>query len=257
MLVAGLDIGSAFSRAVIMNNGKVVSSCIKPTGGNFRKAINDVLNEVLPAADIKPNQIDVIGACGLGAAFIDQPFEKIAELPCLSRGVHFLLPDIRYIIEVGNQYSRVVKINAHGKVADSLVSEKCAAGSGRILQIIANVLGVSIDELGSLSAQATRPAKFTTSCAVFLETEAISRVAEGIPVPDIIAGLHYTLTTKIGAMASRLKISGDCALTGGGAMDSGLAQMIAKELDLKLHVPDQFMLTGAIGAALIATERAA
>jgi predicted CoA-substrate-specific enzyme activase len=196
-----------------------------------------------------------MGACGLGASFIDRPFIKIAELPCLSRGVHFILPQIRSIIEVGNQYSRVVRINGHGKVTDSLASEKCAAGSGRILQVIANVLGVGMEELGSLSARASRPAKFTTNCAVFLETEAISRVAEGIPAADIIGGLHHTLTAKIAGMVKRLKISGDCAMTGGGAMDGGLAQTIETELGLRLHVPDHFMLASAIGAALIAVER--
>jgi len=255
MFVAGLDIGSAFSRAVIMHNGNLVSTALRPTEGNFRKAIHDVLSEVLAGAGINPSEIDVMGACGLGAVFIDQPIPKIADLSCLSRGTHFLLPDIRNIIEVGNQYSRVIKINDRGKVADSLVSDKCAAGSGRILQIIANVLGVGIDELGPLSLQATRPAKFTSSCAVFLETEAISRVAEGIPVPDIVAGLHHTLTTKIVAMTSRLQISGDCAMTGGGAMDQGLVRMMEKELGFTLQVPEQFMVAGAIGAALIAAER--
>ncbi len=256
MVVAGLDIGSAFSRAIILNGGSMVADCSQPTGGDFREAAKAVLRDAFQAAGLDQDDVEVIGACGLGASFISQPFLKIAELTCLSRGIHFLLPDIRSIIEVGNQYSRVVRIDNSGKVADSLVTEKCAAGSGRILQIIANVLGVSIDELGPLSAQATRPAKFTSNCAVFLETEAISRVAEGTSVPDIIAGLHYSLTTKIVGMARRLKIADHCAMTGGGAMDSGLTRMIEKEMGLQLHVPKQFMLTSAIGAALVAAERA-
>jgi len=255
MFVAGLDIGSAFSRAVIMNDGNVVAVSKRPTGGNFPKAINGVMREVFQAADMNIADINTIGACGMGASFITQPYMKFAEMSCMSRGIHFLLPRIRNIIEVGNQYSRVVKINDKGKVVKSSVSDKCAAGSGRILQIIARVLGVSFDELGSLSAQATRPAKFTTNCAVFLETEAISRVAEGTPVADIIEGLHYTMAAKIVAMAKSLKITDDCAITGGGAMDSGLTQMIQKELGLKITVPKQSLFTGAIGAAIIATER--
>lgn len=255
MFVAGLDIGSAFSRAVIMNSGSVVSISSRPTEGDFPKAINGVLNDVFQAADLNWDEINAMGACGLGAAFITQPFIKLAELSCISRGIHFLLPGIRNIIEVGNQYSRLVKINDKGKVADSLVSDKCAAGSGRILKIIAKVLGVGLDELGPLSAQAIRPAKFTTNCAVFLETEVISRVAEGIPVADIIEGLHYTLTSKIVAMAKHLKITDDCAIIGCGAMDSGLTRMIQKELGLKLITPKHSLFTGAIGAAAIAAER--
>lgn len=256
MVVAGLDIGSAFSRAVILNDGSIVADSSKPTEGDFSRAAEEVLSGALQIAGLHTDEIELMGACGMGASFISQPFFKIADLSCLSRGIHFLLPDIRSIIEVGNQYSRVIKINNSGKVADSLVSEKCAAGSGRILQIIANVLGVSFDKLGPLSAQATRPAKFTSNCAVFLETEAISRVAEGIPIPDIIGGLHYTLTAKIAGMAKRLNISDHCAMTGGGAMDSGLTGMIEKTLGLRLHIPEQFMLTSAIGAALVAAERA-
>ena len=255
MFVAGLDIGSAFSRAVILDRGSIVAESSKPTGGDFSKAGEAVLSDAIQAAGLDQNEVRLIGACGLGASFITKSFSKIADLSCLSRGIHFLLPDVRSIIEVGNQYSRVVNINDLGKVTDSLASEKCAAGSGRILQIIANVLGVRVDELGPLSAQATRPAKFTSNCAVFLETEAISRVAEGIPVPDIVAGLHHTLSAKILGMAKRLKISDNCAMTGGGAMDSGLTRIIENALGLRLHVPEQFMLTSAIGAAMVATER--
>ncbi len=255
MFVAGLDIGSAFSRAAIINGGSVVSISSRPTKGDFPKAINGVLSDVFQAADLNWDEINVMGACGLGAAFITRPSVKLADLSCMGRSIHFLLPGIRNIIEVGNQYSRLVKINDKGKVTGSLVSDKCAAGSGRILKIIAKVLGVGIDELGDLSAQATRPAKFTTNCAVFLETEVISRVAEGIPVADIIAGLHYTLASKIVAMAKRLKITDDCAMIGGGAMDSGLTRMIQKELGLKLIIPKHSLFTGAIGAAIIAAER--
>lgn len=257
MLVAGLDIGSAFSRAVIMNNGRVVATSRRPTGGAFPKAIDGVLSDVFRSTNLNRAEIDVVGACGLGASFITQPFMKLAELSCMSRGIHFLLPRIRNIIEVGNQYSRVVKINDRGKVINSLVSDKCAAGSGRILQIVARVLGVDFDELGSLSAQANRPAQFTTNCAVFLETEAISRVAEGIPVADIIEGLHATMAAKIVTMAKRLKIEDDCSMTGGGAMDDGLARMIQEKLGFKLTVPKQSLFTGAIGAAMIANEKVA
>lgn len=255
MFVAGLDIGSAFSRAVIMNSGSIVSISSKPTEGDFPKAITGVLSDVLQAADLNWDKINAMGACGIGAAFITQPSIKLGDLSCMSRGIHFLLPGIRNIIEVGNQYSRLVKINDKGKVADSLVSDKCAAGSGRILKIIAKVLEVGFDELGPLSAQATQPAKFTTNCAVFLETEVISRVAEGTPVADIIEGLHYTLASKIVAMAKHLKITDDCAMIGGGAKDRGLTRMIQKELGLKLIIPKHSLFTGAIGAAIIAAER--
>lgn len=254
--VAGLDIGSAFSKAVILGNGSLLAYSVKPTSGNFSISADAVLEEALQEAKLSMGDITLMGACGLGVPFISRPFTKISELSCHSRGAHYLLPTVRTLIEVGNQSTRVMKTTPKGKVADSLVSDKCAAGSGRILQIIARVLKVDIEEMGQLSKRSPQPAKFTTNCAVFLETEAISRVAEGTPKEDIIAGLHRALAVKISAMVHRLKIEADCVMTGGAALDSGLVAMMEKEVGTKIRVPEQPMITGAIGAALIASERA-
>jgi predicted CoA-substrate-specific enzyme activase len=253
--VAGLDIGSAISKAVIMQNGAIISAGIRPIEGNFALSAESVLTEALQKAKLTHSDIKRIGACGLGAAFISQPFTKITEISCQSRGVHYLIPTVRTLIEVGNQSSRVIKVSPKGKVADCMVSDKCAAGSGRILQIIAKVLGVTIREMGELSLQATRPAKFTTGCAVFLETEAISRVAEGIAKEDIIAGLHQTLAAKICAMAQRMKVEEDCAMTGGGAVDIGLVKTMEKQIGKNIITPEEPLSTAAIGAALIAAEK--
>jgi (R)-2-hydroxyacyl-CoA dehydratese activating ATPase len=253
--IAGLDIGSAFSKAVILANGSLLSYDVRPNSGNFSAAAELVLKEAVQKAKISMADLTLIGACGYGVHFISRPFTRITELSCHSRGAHYLIPGVRTLIEVGNQSARAMKTTAKGKVADSVVSDKCAAGSGRILQIIARVLKVDIEQLGALTESSTQPAKFTTNCAVFLETEAISRVAEGTPKQDIIAGLHRTLAAKIGAMVKRLKIEADCVMTGGAALDGGLVAMMEKEIGQKLHVPDQPMITGAIGAALIASEK--
>ncbi len=254
--VVGLDIGSAFSKAVILGNGSLLAYDVRPTCGNFSSAADLVLGEAVQKARLSTADLKLIGACGIGVPFISRPFTKIAELSCHTRGAHYLIPTVRTLIEVGNQSTRVMKTTSQGKVADSVVSDKCAAGSGRILQIIARVLKVDIEQLGQLSKKSTRPAKFTTNCAVFLETEAISRVAEGTPKEDIIAGLHRTLASKIGAMIHRLKIEADCVMTGGAALDRGLVAMMEKEIGQSIRVPEQPLITGAIGAALIATERA-
>jgi predicted CoA-substrate-specific enzyme activase len=162
---------------------------------------------------------------------------------------------VRTLVDVGNQSSRVIKVTESGRVADFLFSDKCAAGSGRILQIISRVLGVKIEELGELSVKSHNPVKFTTGCAVFLETEAISRIAEGNPQEDIAAGLHKTLASKICAMIHRMRLEEDCAVTGGGAKDKGFVTAMEKMLGKKVLVPDEPLITGAIGAALIAKER--
>jgi len=255
--VVGLDIGSSFSKAVILGDGSLLAYGVSPTSGNFSTAADLVLGKAIQKAKLSMADLTLIGACGLGVPFISRPFTKIAELSCHSRGAHYFMPTVRTLIEVGNQSTRVMKTTSKGKVTDYVVSDKCAVGSGRILQIIAKVLKVDIEQLGQLSEKSTGPAKFTTNCAVFLETEAISRIAEGTPKEDIIAGLHRTLASKIGAIIHRLKIEADCMMTGGAALDGGLVAMMEKEIGQSIRVPEQPLITGAIGAALIASEKAA
>jgi predicted CoA-substrate-specific enzyme activase len=253
--IAGLDIGSALSKAVILSNDTLLSSAVRPTEGNFAVAAEQVLTETLEKAKLSRSDLARIGACGLGATFIAYPFTKITEISCQSRGTHFLLPTVRTLVEIGNQTSRVIKVTSKGKVADSLAGNKCAAGSGRVLQIIARVLRIDLAEMGQLSLQSSKPAKFTTGCAVFLETEAISRVAEGMPKADIVAGLHRALAIRTAAMALKMRVEEDCAMTGGGAVDIGLVKTMEKEIGKPILVPENPMITGAIGAALIVAER--
>ena len=256
-LIAGLDIGSAFSKAVVLDNGDLVSHGVRATEGDFAQVARSLLDDVLEKRGLTPDDLDLIGASGLGASFVPYPHRKIADISCHSRGAHYFLPSVRTLVEIGNQVSRVIKVSPKGMVADSATGDKCAAGSGRILQIVAKVLKIDLKDMGKISAQAARPAKFTTGCAVFLETETISRVAEGTPKADIIAGLHQTLATRISVMAHRLKVEADCVFVGGGALDAGLAKVVEKELREPLFVPEEPLLSGAIGAALVAAERSA
>lgn len=253
--LAGLDIGSALSKAVILKDASLVSYCVKPVNGNFSEAALGVMEGVLEKAGLKYADISLIGACGLGSSFIPYSFTKVTEISCQSRGTNFLLPSVRTLVDVGNQSSRVIKVTESGRVADFLFSDKCAAGSGRVLQIISRVIGVKLEDMGELSINSNNPVKFTTGCAVFLETEAISRVAEGNPKEDIAAGLHKTLAAKISAMVHRMRLEEDCAVTGGGAKDKGFIRAMEKMLGKKLLIPDEPLVTGAIGAALIAKER--
>ena len=255
--IAGLDIGSAQSKAVILKDHTLVSYSTQPTEGNFTTAAENVLKSALEKANLSYSDIDLIGALGLGATFISYPFTKISDISCHSRGTHFLFPSIRTLIEVGNQASKIIKVTEGGRVADCLVSDKCAAGSSRILQIVAKVLKVNLEDMGQLSQKASRPVKFTTGCAVFLETEAVSRVAEGMSKEDIIAGLHNTLAARISAMAQRMRLEKDFAITGGGAKDFGLVKLMEERIGERLLVPEEPLITGAIGAALIAAEKTA
>jgi (R)-2-hydroxyacyl-CoA dehydratese activating ATPase len=243
------------AKAVIMNGDDILSHSVKPISGSFPQAANHVLDEALEKARVHYDQLEIIGATGLGSSFVRGHHLDSTDVTCQSRGMNHLFPSVRIVIEIGDQSSRVIKLTEKGKVADCVVNDRCAAGSGRILQIIAKVLRTDINDLGGLSAKSSAPVRFSTACSVFLETEIISRIAEGTPKGDIIAGLHQAMASKILAMARKVKLEGDCAVTGGGAKDAGLVKILQETMGVELLVPDEPFITAAIGAALVATEK--
>lgn len=254
--VAGLDIGSVFTKAVIMNNGNVAAYAIVPSGGSYRQVAQKALDEAARKAEVTAKQIALIVATGYGASIVPFPVKTASELSCQGRGTNYLFPTTRTIVEVGGQASKVVKVNKEGRVTDFAVSERCAAGSGRFLQVIARVLGVNINDIGDLSLRSKNKVRFSTSCAVFAETETISRVAEGALKEDILAGLHEAMANKILNLLQRVKLEKDGVLTGGGARDKGLIKAVEEKIGGKILVPEEPFITGALGAALIAAESA-
>ena len=170
------------------------------------------------------------------------------------RGISYLFPSVRTVVDIGGQFSRAFKIDRDGRLLTFVLSEKCAAGSGRLLQVIARVLQVDVQELSVLSLQSKNKVNFTTGCAVFNESEAISRIAEGASKEDIAAGINLALAFKIQSLMDRIGIEPDYALTGGGAKNIGLVNNIENLLKVKLFIPDEPQIIAALGAALIARD---
>ncbi len=254
--VAGVDIGSAFSKAVIMVNNEIVSYSVIPSGGNYRHAAEDVTGKALTKANLSWQDIGYTVATGYGAANVSFSHSMVSDISCLARGAHYLFPAARTAIDIGGQYTRVLRLDDRGKATAFLLSEKCAAGSGRFLQIIAKVLQIDLRDIGKLSLESRKRVDFNTGCAVFAESEAVSRVAEGAAKEDILAGLHRTLAAKVQALVERLGMEPDCTLVGGGAKDIGLVKSIEKSLGCGLLVPEEPQVVAALGAALIAGEKA-
>ena len=255
--VAGIDIGSAFSKAVVMAKNMIVSYHVLPSGGNYKLAADEVAGEALSRAKLSFTDIAYTGATGYGGANVAFSNEVVTDISCDGRGVSYLFPSARTVIDIGGQFTKVFKLDERGKPTAFLLSEKCAAGSGRFLQIIARVLQINLEDIGELSLSSERKVDFNTGCAVFAESEAISRIAEGVSKEDILAGLHRTLAAKIQTMVERVRIEPDCAVVGGGAKDIGLVKSIEERLDRSLLVPEEPQIVAALGAALIAEERAA
>jgi predicted CoA-substrate-specific enzyme activase len=255
-LFLGIDIGSRTAKAVLISGGAVTSSLVLETGGDYRRVTERLRAELLAKAGAAASEVVRTAATGRrgNVGFADQ---DIDDIRCCARGINHLFPTVRTVIDVQAQSSQVIRVSERGLVEDFVVSEKCAGGSGRFLDVIANVLRMKVEEIGPASLEAEHPVVFSTGCAVFGESEAISRVAEGTAREDILAGVHEAVALKVSALVSRVGLREDCAISGGGGLNVGLVAKIGEKLKVKPLVPPKPQLVNALGAAIIAAENAA
>ncbi|MBI2832346.1 MAG: 2-hydroxyglutaryl-CoA dehydratase [Chloroflexi bacterium] len=252
----GIDIGSGTSKGVITSDGKPLAMHLLPSGNNYRATARKLRDELLAKAGLSPKDIAYTVATGHGAAMVESKNEDVDTIRTCARGINRIFPTARTVIDIQGQSTQVIKINEKGRVLSFVVSEKCAAGSGRFLDVISNVLRIKLEEVGPLSLKSSTPVKFTTGCAVFGESEAISRVSEGASKEDILAGVHLALATKASTLVERVGMEKECAISGGGALNIGLVKAIEQRLGLRLLVPPQPQFVTALGAAIMAEERA-
>lgn len=251
----GIDIGSATSKGVITGDGDLVAYYLLPSGTNYKMAAEKLRGELLSNASLSQEEITCTIATGRGANNVLFADRQVTDIICCARGINSIFPSVRTVIDVEDQSSQVIRVGEGGRLVNFTTSEKCAAGSGRFLQVIANVLRMDLKDIGPLSLNSENPVTFTTGCAVFGETEAISRIAEGNSKEDILAGVHKALAEKICALAGRLGLEGEYAITGGGGLDIGLIKAIEGKLGIHLLVPPHPQLVTALGAAIIAAEK--
>ena len=253
--VGGIDVGAAFTKVVLLEETNILASSLMPSGGHYQATAEKVMAEALSKASLSFDDIACVVATGYGASKVSFAGWQVTDVSCQARGIYYLFPSVRTIIDIGGQSSKVIKVDDKGGVVNFVVSEKCAAGSGRFLQVIARVLGIELNDIGPLSLKAQKSAKFSTSCAVFAESETISRIAEGTPKEEILAGVHKAMAAKIFSLVNRLGMENNCALTGGGAKDTGLVKSVAEALGAEVSVPGEPQTTAALGAALLAKEK--
>jgi predicted CoA-substrate-specific enzyme activase len=249
---AGVDIGSTMTKVVIMNQ-QVLASVIGPTGPEHRKLANRVMEEALAKARLPFDAITYVVATGYGRINVPFADKQITEISCHARGVSYLLPGVRTVIDIGGQDSKAIKL-ADGRAVDFVMNDRCAAGSGRFLEVTAESLGVKLEDMGRLSLEAKNKVEIGSTCTVFAAQEVVAQLAAGVALADIIAGLHEAIASRIYGMARRLKIEREVALTGGGAKNVGLVRALEAKLGYPVLVPPEPLLTGAIGAALLGKD---
>ena len=253
MYFAGIDVGSTITKVVIINRSSLIS-VIGPTGAEHRHLAHKVMAAALRQARLSFDQVSFIVATGYGRINVPFADRQFTEISCHAKGTKSLFPSARTIIDIGGQDCKAIKLKPDGKVADFVMSDKCAAGTGRFLEVIAEALGVKLEEMGNLSLQASTKVKISSTCTVFAEQEVVSHLAQGVPVADIIAGIHEAIATRIVNMVKGLGVESGIVVTGGGAKNIGLVKAIEEGLEQSVKVPPEPLLTGALGAALLGKE---
>ena len=249
----GINIDSGTSKGVITKDGELVTYYLLPSGANYRVAAQELRKELLARAGLIPEDIASTVVTGYGAGSVPFSSSEVADLRCCARGIRAIFPSVRTVIDVGEQSTQAIRLSEGGQVINFAVSERCATGSGRFLNIIANVLRIDRKDIGPLSLKSKNPVTFTTGCAVFTESEAVSRVAEGVAKEDILAGVHKALADKISTFVDRVGLEEQCAISG-SSLDIGLIKNVEKKLGVQLLVPPQPQIVTALGAAIMAEE---
>lgn len=250
MITLGLDIGSVAAKAVLLTPNKNWQLII-PTGWSPRDTGQELISQLADQAAITRDEINAIVATGYGRISVPEADKSVTEITCHARGLTSLLPDVRTVIDIGGQDSKVISLNDAGRVIDFAMNDKCAAGTGRFLQVMAQVLGMDVSDLGQ-AEDPSETVSINSMCTVFAESEIIGHLAQGKSRGGLIAGLHQSVAKRVAGMAARVGVNGPIAFTGGVAKNPGIRRALEEELKRPLLTPDNCQFTGALGAALLA-----
>jgi len=252
----GIDIGSENSKGVILENDNVIAKYLCKSGSNYRKTAEKIKDTLLSDTDLSIENITYTVATGCGSPNVYFADEKVADLLCSARGSVKIIASATRIFEIGARSSRAIEIDSKTKkIINFSVTDKCAAGSYYFIQVVAKVLGINLDEIASTSLKSKQPISFNTGCAVFGETEAITRVVEGVAKEDILAGAHNALADKLLSLYPKFTSKGEFAIIGGGAIDRGLVESIKRKASVNIIIPSNPIIVPAVGAAIFAREK--
>ena len=256
MLVAGIDVGSGTTKAVLMStDGTVRGRGLVRTRADFEKVTREALAVAREDAAAGEGDVAYVATTGLGRYAVRARDIQITDLTCGARGAAALFPGTRYVLDIGAQCSRAIKLREGGKVKEFHMNEKCAAGSGGFLERAARYLEVDLADVGSLSLGARAPQPISSVCAVLAESEIINHVSEGVGVENILRGIHNSLADRALNLLKRVGLDGELTLIGGVALQAGMVAALRSTLGVPVNVPEAPQLTTALGAALLGLQR--
>lgn len=250
MITLGIDIGSTTSKCVLMKDGSEILARSLRIGGLGTEGPEEALHELWAAADCTPDQVDRTIVTGYGRNKYEGADGEVSELTCHALGGRFIFPDLRTVIDIGGQDAKIITLSESGRMSNFVMNDKCAAGTGRFLDVMANILRMDIDELDECAAKAVAPASISSTCTVFAESEVISQLANGVKRPDLVAGICESVASRVGALARRAGVVPRVCMSGGVAKNSAVRHALERNLDVEISFDPMAQYFGAIGAAL-------
>jgi predicted CoA-substrate-specific enzyme activase len=254
VFAAGIDVGSTATKAVILEDGAISGVRVVPTGVDVACSAEECLRDACHVAGVSPDALKAVVATGYGRGRVRGADKTLTEITCHARGARALVESARVVVDVGGQDSKVIRLDDDGMVADFVMNDKCAAGTGRFLEVMAARLNVPLEEFGDMWRLARGGARISSTCTVFAESEVVSLLSRGGDRESIIRGLCDAVADRLAGMVRRVGVCGPIVMTGGVSRNEGIRRSLEERLSAPVKVPERAQYAGAYGAALIASE---
>ncbi|TET34668.1 MAG: 2-hydroxyglutaryl-CoA dehydratase [Planctomycetota bacterium] len=255
MLVAGIDVGSRTIETLLYDGAQVVETIVTDTGSYPKENAKKAFNNLLAAASVKREDVETIVSTGYGRNYFEGADRVASEIMCHARGASYLFPNARTVIDIGGQDSKMIGLDAEGKVQKFVMNDRCAAGTGKFIELVSQSIEVPLDKMAEATVDTTESCDISSMCAVFAESEIIGLLQRGTPLDIILRGVFKSIARRTLSMAGRVGLNADVVFTGGVAQNAGVTRALEEESGVQLHVPPEPQITGALGAALVAAER--
>ncbi len=246
----GIDVGSTTSKCLILKNGTEIAASSLIPAGTGTSGPGRALAETLNDAGLKLEELAAVTATGYGRNTFEGADFVVSELSCHALGAAALMPGVRTVIDIGGQDAKVLRVSPAGRLERFLMNDKCAAGTGRFLEVMARVLETDVSQLAEMDEKAKGVVPISSTCTVFAESEVISQLAKNVDIRDLVAGIHASVAVRTAGLARRLGVTAPVGMTGGVARNAGVVRALEKELNAPIAVSPMAQLAGAYGAAL-------
>lgn len=253
MYVLGVDIGSTSSKAVVLKEGAILACSVIPAGTGT-SGPERVLQDIFRKTGLRRTDMRRIVATGYGRFSMDEADRQVSEISCHARGVHHIMPGVRTILDIGGQDVKAIELSEEGRVENFFMNDKCAAGTGRFIEVMANLMELHVSEMATWDARSEQPVTVSSTCTVFAESEVISLLSQKKGKADIIRGVHESVISRAMGLLMRTAMKSDFGMTGGAAQNAGVVRALERQLRQRVRVSDYAQIMGAIGAALFAWQ---